>query len=371
MYIHSVDIEVAIFVFLPVPDNAVTATPSTSGSAVVGEPYTLTCTISVLPGLVNTPNATWTYHNGNVIQSTPTTSVITFNPLRTSHAGQYICRDSVMSPASPGNPLMAIAPLTVSVQSMLVRYTKCSLMVCMSYFILPVPTPSVTVTVLPGDSLYAGTTSVTLTCTMTLSDDVDTEVMMEVTWFRSGTPLSNTTSRVTISPLAESGRSFTSNLTLSPLYPEDNTTFTCKAVALPSPRSAFVIKSEKNMSTVSIVIQLHLIFRGVSYPNNSVLSLNDIGDTSTGSAILCTTNKSPCCSSPPNRFGFWYYPDGSLVPNNAAGHDFYRGRGDNQTIYLNRRNNVQSPSGLFCCKLPNSSDVNQTFCFVLGIKLLI
>ena len=106
-----------------VHDNAVTATHSTSGSAVVGEPYTLTCTISVLPGLVNTPTATWTYHNGSVIQSTPTTSVITFHPLRTSHAGQYICRGSVMSPASEGNPLIAMAPLTVTVQGkVLVMY---------------------------------------------------------------------------------------------------------------------------------------------------------------------------------------------------------------------------------------------------------
>ena len=110
--------------FHPVPDNAITATPSDSGSAVVGEPYTLTCSISTLPGLVNTPTATWTYHNGSVIQSTPTTSVITFNPLRTSHAGLYICRGSIVSPASQGNPLMAMAPLTISVQGMVV------LMVC-------------------------------------------------------------------------------------------------------------------------------------------------------------------------------------------------------------------------------------------------
>ena len=113
--------------FHPVPDNAITATPSDSGSAVVGEPYTLTCTISTLPGLVNTPTATWTYHNGSVSQSTPTTSVITFNPLRTLHAGQYICRGSVVSPASEGNPLMAMAPLTVSVQGKILLY---SLTVC-------------------------------------------------------------------------------------------------------------------------------------------------------------------------------------------------------------------------------------------------
>ena len=106
-----------------VPDNTVTATHSTSGSAVVGEPYTLTCTISTLPGLVNTPNATWTYPNGSVIQSTPTSSVVTFHPLRTSHAGQYICKGSVVSPASEGNPLMAMNPLTVTVQGkVLVMY---------------------------------------------------------------------------------------------------------------------------------------------------------------------------------------------------------------------------------------------------------
>ena len=200
----------------------------------------------------------------------------------------------------------------------------------MSYFCPPVPTLSVTVTVYPSGPLYAGTTSVTLICTITLSDAVDTDVMMEVTWFKSGTPLSNTTSRVTIYPLAESGRTFTSNLTVSPLYPEDNTTFICRAAALPSPRSAFVSRSDEAMSTVNVLIQLQLIFRGVSYHNNSVLSLNDIGELSTGSAILCTTNLVSCCRNP-NR-GEWHYPNGSMVPNNAADEDFYRGRSNAQSI---------------------------------------
>ena len=54
--------------------------------------------------------------------------------------------------------------------------------------------------------------------------------------------------------------------------------------------------------------------------------------------------------------------------NNYGGEDFYRGRGNNQTIYLSRRNNAQSSSGRFCCELPDASDVNQTFCVVLGTK---
>ena len=116
-----------------------------------------------------------------------------------------------------------------------------------------------TVTVYPSSPLYAGITSVTLTCTITLSDAVDTDVMMEVTWFRSGTPLSNTTSRVTISPLAESGRTFTSNLTLFPLYPEDNTTFTCKAAGRPKTQQQFITASELAMDSAPIIV----IIRGI------------------------------------------------------------------------------------------------------------
>ena len=114
---------------------------------------------------------------------------------------------------------------------------------------------------------------------------------------------------------------------------------------------------------------VQLIFRGVSYPNNSVLLINDIGNNSTGSAILCTTNRSPCCLTPPNRFGEWHYPNGSVVPNNAKGYDFYRSRGDDQLIRLNRRNNPPSPTGPFCCELPDNSDVMHTLCVSLGMSI--
>ena len=110
-----------------------------------------------------------------------------------------------------------------------------------------------TVTVHPSGTLYAGTTSVTLTCTITLSDAVNTDVMMEVTWFRSGTPLSNTTSRVTISPLAESGRTLTSNLTLSPLSTED-TSLACIAVTR-STSNIFVTESEPGMFDFTLAVQ--------------------------------------------------------------------------------------------------------------------
>ena len=64
------------------------------------------------------------------------------------------------------------------------------------------------------------------------------------------------------------------------------------------------------------------------------------------------------------RFGEWYYPDGSMVPNSGQG--FSRGRTGNQIIHLNRRNNAQSPTGSFCCELPDNSDVTHRLCVTLG-----
>ena len=126
---------------------------------------------------------------------------------------------------------------------------------------------------------------------------------------------------------------------------------------------------EKVILTSCSLVSVQLIFRGVSYPNNSVLLLNDIGQFSTGSAILFTTNRSPCCST--NGIGEWYYPNGSLVPNNAAGQGFFRTRGKNQTIYLNRRNNAQSPTGSFCCELPDDSDVTHRLCVTFLIGMMV
>ena len=69
-------------------------------------------------------------------------------------------------------------------------------------------------------------------------------------------------------------------------------------------------------------------------------------------------------------FGQWYYPDGLMVPNDAAGQDFYRTRGNNQTIYLNRKNDAQTPTGSFCCELPDNVDVTHTLCVSLGTAKL-
>ena len=54
------------------------------------------------------------------------------------------------------------------------------------------------------------------------------------------------------------------------------------------------------------------------------------------------------------------------MPNNAAGEDFFRGRGNDKSIRLSRRNNAQSPTGSFCCELPDVNEMKHTLCVSLG-----
>ena len=106
--------------------------------------------------------------------------------------------------------------------------------------------------------------------------------------------------------------------------------------------------------------------------NNSVVVITDIGGAAAGaSPLISTTTFTPCCSTPPNRHGEWYYPNGTQVPNSAAGWDFYRGRGDDGTVRLQRRNNAMSPLGTFYCELPLTSPSDLQRLSVTGELLFI
>ena len=79
---------------------------STTGVPTSGEEYNLTCSVNVSAG---TPSIQWEYRNGSNVTTggditvvsqetsgtTVTTLTLTFNPLQTSHGGEYICRSVV------------------------------------------------------------------------------------------------------------------------------------------------------------------------------------------------------------------------------------------------------------------------------------
>ncbi len=115
-------------------------------------------------------------------------------------------------------------------------------------------------------------------------------------------------------------------------------------------------------------------FKPDIYPSGStVIYVHDIGElqtdfSNTNEVVACRTDKRPCCSTPPNRFGDWTYNNGTIIGNRAnSGIDYFRSRDDNQMIYLSLRSSTTNPpTGEFCCEIPDSLNVMQTMCINLG-----
>ena len=116
---------------------------------------------------------------------------------------------------------------------------------------------------------------------------------------------------------------------------------------------------------------VYLSLKGTVYPNNSVISITEIGETdiestsppqNSNNGLQCITDRMPCCRFGDAQAGEWFFPDGTVVP--MSGPPFYRNRGhDDGTVNLNRANtNVMMPTGLFCCVVPDATGANQTLC---------
>ena len=105
-----------------------------------------------------------------------------------------------------------------------------------------------------------------------------------------------------------------------------------------------------------VIIGVHFVLRGQPLANNSVIAFSDVGELA--NALLCRTNLTNCCGTLPNRFGQFYYPNGTLVPIQKEGAGFYRNRGD-QEIRLHRRSGVVSPTGKYHCEIPDYNMTSQ------------
>ena len=103
--------------------------------------------------------------------------------------------------------------------------------------------------------------------------------------------------------------------------------------------------------------------RGTTYQNNSLVTLEDIGDNDT-LALLCMTDLDACCRNPHSTapIGDWFFPNGTGVPNSDIDGqglmwEFYRNRGQSVVRMIRRRGGVD---GIYRCEIPVSSVVNQT-----------
>ena len=117
-----------------------------------------------------------------------------------------------------------------------------------------------------------------------------------------------------------------------------------------------------------LFLGVYLALRGVYIANTSNINIRNIGQTSDdpNSALQCITDRTRCCLSQSPGHGEWYLPNGELVQGTTSNLEFYRNKGDNGEVSLNRPSNVESPTGLFCCEVPNATNTNQTLCVNIG-----
>ena len=118
-----------------------------------------------------------------------------------------------------------------------------------------------------------------------------------------------------------------------------------------------------------LVSAAYLSLRGLHVTNNSYVDIDDIGEGDDG-ALLCVTDLMQCCrggDTPDGMraLGVWLYPNGTDVQIQGDNYDFYRTRGPS-ILRLNRRNNAISPTGLYCCEVPDSIFTVQRVCANVG-----
>ena len=110
------------FTALPAPQ--VTITPS--GSSTAGSPYTLTCTVMAVNGLVVVPQVMWLKNGTSVVggnvtsgiaSSNTTNHTLQFISLHTSNGGQYSCIANVSIPVISITSLYNTTSANVIVQS--------------------------------------------------------------------------------------------------------------------------------------------------------------------------------------------------------------------------------------------------------------
>ena len=93
--------------------------------------------------------------------------------------------------------------------------------------------------------------------------------------------------------------------------------------------------------------------RGTTYQNNSIVTLEDIGEGD--AALLCLTDQTACCSHP--TLADWFFPNGTGVPSSGYQWEFYKIRGQSVASLHRRRGGV---NGIYSCMIPDASGVLQT-----------
>ena len=99
-----------------------------------------------------------------------------------------------------------------------------------------------------------------------------------------------------------------------------------------------------------------LSFNGTTLTNHSYVDISEVGSNSSSSdSVQCHTDLESCCSDTdgPHR-GDWYFPNGTRLQFSDGSGDIYEQRGA-QRVDIRRRNNANSPTGIYRCDIPTGA----------------
>ncbi len=110
------------------------------------------------------------------------------------------------------------------------------------------------------------------------------------------------------------------------------------------------------------ISDLGFYLNGQIYPNNSIVTITDIGVGD--DALFCLSDSGICCRTRDGvASGEWFLPGGSS-PISSGGEtsstdNFSRSRRPS-AVLLNRRNNAIEPEGLYRCDVIDARNINQS-----------
>ncbi len=236
-----------------VPEQAINTSISSPSddpiTLLAGEVFSRTCIVSKLLGLTDTPTVQWTrVDEGDSRLLEASQSTLNFSPLRTSDAGKYRCQGNLSTTALSDNSLSRNSDFDLIITSKLIVNN----FICIKFILLyAVPAPTVTImsSSSASSTLYANRSMVTFTCHVTIDDNVDTSVTLNLTWTRVFHNRETDISSESI-PMSSTMRMVDRELLLSDLTSQDKTVL-CRGEV--SSANNFIIGNE-NIKESSLTV---------------------------------------------------------------------------------------------------------------------
>ena len=114
---------------------------------------------------------------------------------------------------------------------------------------------------------------------------------------------------------------------------------------------------------------MYLSLNSIPYANGGYILIANIGEkvegNRKGEALLCYTDNTQCCNNTSMNMGQWFQLGGEDIGVESGTGGFYISRGPS-VVRLHKKNSTTSPTGLFCCEVPDARSVTVRTCANIG-----